>query len=95
MKREKRLTKKEKKASGLIGTQVQEEATKKDDHIHCVACGKHLEPTQFDPPATAMVLKCQHGSTFPACVGCAEVGRSLLAEHDRTGEPVKTASVWH
>ena len=92
MKREKRLTKKEKKAQKPQTRQVQGGG---EDHIHCVACGRHIEPNEFDDPATATVVACAHKSQFPSCVGCVSKTKALLAEHDRTGQPVKTASVWH
>jgi hypothetical protein len=92
MKRQKRLTKRERKAlaapqPGAISAEHQ--------HIHCVACGRHIDPAEFDSPETAMLLRCQHGSTFTACVGCEAEAAARLAEHDRTGQPVKAAGNWH
>jgi hypothetical protein len=90
MKRQKRLTKREKKASDGGGHQHQHQ------HIHCIACGRHLDPHEFSAsPATAKIIACQHGSKFPVCSDCVDAGKRLLAEHDRTGQPVKTADAWH
>jgi hypothetical protein len=92
MKREKRLTKREKKAQNPRPARPSDN----DVHIHCVACGRHIDPTEFDGqnPA-ALWLKCQHKSTFPSCAECAELARERLAEHDRTGQPVRQAGAWH
>ena len=92
MKREKRLTKRERKS---LDPSYRPGPRNKNTHIHCIACGRHLEPTDFDDPASATVLSCQHGTDFPACIGCITKARELLAEHDRTGLPVKTANAWH
>ncbi|HEU4407848.1 MAG TPA: hypothetical protein VFS43_21480 [Polyangiaceae bacterium] len=94
MKREKRLTKRERKAinPGPAGNRL---ARYQGQHIHCVACGKHLELSHFEPPATAMFVRCEHLSEFPSCTGCVPKTRELLAEHDRTGQPVKVAGAWH
>lgn len=90
MKRQKRMTKREKKASEGGGHQHQHQ------HIHCIACGRHLDPDEFSAsPPTANIIACQHGSKFPVCSDCVEAGKRLLAEHDRTGQPVKTADAWH
>jgi hypothetical protein len=93
MKRAKRLTKKERRSldptrrAGLSG-----EAR----HIHCIACGRHLNPGEFTgTPASAVYVTCDHGSRFPSCVNCAIQSETLVATHDRTGEPVKTAAAWH
>jgi hypothetical protein len=91
MKREKRLTKRERKALAPKPPQAAQDGK----HIHCVACGKHLDPSEFDAPATAMRIQCQHRSTFATCVACADLSRRLLAEHDRTGQPVQFAAAWH
>ena len=91
MKREKKLTKREKKAlNAPVATHNHD-----DQHIHCIACGRHLDPSEFDDPATATPVTCQHRSTFPSCVGCVTVAKQLLAEHDRTGKPVRTAPARH
>jgi hypothetical protein len=99
MKREKRLTKRERKAQQPPRPQVTTRAAQPrgggEQHIHCVACGRHLDPGFFDPPATAGYVRCAHGSTFAACVTCTDRAQELLAEHDRTGQPVKAAAAWH
>lgn len=90
MKREKRLTKREKKAQG--GGGHQHEA----GHIHCIACGRHIDPTEFEQaPPSAIVITCDHKSQFPACANCEVTARYLVAEHDRTGKPVNTAAAYH
>lgn len=92
MKREKRLTKREQKA--LRGPRPG--AATEHEHIHCVACGRHLAPAEFtSSPATATRLRCQHGGMFPSCVACTSQSRELLATHDRTGQPVAAAEAWH
>jgi hypothetical protein len=91
MKREKQLTKRERKALAP----KRPAAAPSGSHIHCVACGKHLDPAEFQAPATAMMLECQHKSRFSSCVECVDLSRRLLADHDRTGKPVQVASAWH
>ena len=89
MKKQKRLTKRERKAT---------EAAPSHDHqhIHCIACGRHIDGGEFSAsPATAKIVACQHGSKFPACTACVPAAKQLLDEHDRTGQPVKTAGAWH
>jgi hypothetical protein len=93
MKREKQLTKRERKAANGAGPSGNN--PKEAQHIHCVACGRHIEPSEFHAPATARRVACQHRSQFPSCVACLERTTALLAEHDRTGQPVKTAAAWH
>jgi hypothetical protein len=44
---------------------------------------------------TAKLVTCQHGSSFPSCVGCETASKLLLEAHDRSGQPVKTAAAWH
>lgn len=63
-------------------------------HIHCIACGRHLDQEQF-AAKTAVVVTCEHGSRFPSCKDCEEASQALLAEHDKTGQPVRAASAWH
>jgi hypothetical protein len=95
MKRKPKLTKREKKA---LAPARPAQAPKHDHahgHIHCVACGKHLEESDFEAPATATIITCQHGSNFPSCVKCMSQSMALIAEHDRTNQPVKTAGAWH
>jgi hypothetical protein len=90
MKREKRLTKREKKELSGGGS------THEHGHIHCIACGRHIDPSEFTTaPQSAMVITCEHKSQFPACANCEVTARHLVAEHDRTGQPVKTASAYH
>lgn len=92
MKREKRLTKRERKAqSGGAGQDHHGH-----QHIHCTACGRHIEPTEFSAgPPTARIVACLHGSKFASCAACVTATQALLAEHDRTGQPVKSAGAWH
>jgi hypothetical protein len=91
MKRAKQLTKRERKALAPPrpggGTAPQ--------HIHCIACGRHIDPADFDAPATATMLRCDHGSRFPSCVACEVSAKARLAEHDRTGKGVEVAAAWH
>ena len=94
MNREKRLTKREQKA--LKGPRPGATTHQHAEHIHCVACGRHLDPAEFDVPApTAKMLRCQHGTQFASCDGCVDRSRVLLATHDRTNQPVAQASAWH
>jgi hypothetical protein len=94
VKREKRLTKREQKA--LKGPSPGAQAQRDAEHIHCVACGRHLDPGEFaGATPTATRLRCQHGGMFPSCVPCAARSRELLAIHDRTGQPVQSAQRWH
>lgn len=100
MKREKRLTKKERKASGPAqiqpaGARAQPQQHQHQGHIHCIACGKHLDPDDFEDANGAAFLRCEHGRDFPACVACEGKAKELIAEHDRTNKPVKTAAAWH
>ena len=91
MQRKKRLTKSERKALSPETARQHQAA-----HIHCIACGRHLDPQEFSAaPPTAKYLICDHQSRFPACVDCDVVARSLIAEHDRTGKPITQAAAWH
>ncbi len=72
-------------------------------HLHCVACGRHLD-TAGEARARAakglgsnvwMSIRCAHGSEWYACMGCLGEAQRLLDEHDRTGRPVRAASAWH
>ena len=92
MKRAPRLTKRERKAQS---PGPQPPAQHQHQHIHCTACGLHLDAAQFQAPATATWIRCAHGSQFASCTGCAAQTAALLAEHDRTGQPVKSAAAWH
>jgi hypothetical protein len=90
MKREKRLTKRERKAAEGGGHAHDHQ------HIHCISCGRHIDPGEFSgSPPTAKIIACQHGSKFPTCAACVQNSQQLLDEHDRTGQPVKTAGAWH
>ena len=64
-------------------------------HIHCISCGKHLDASEFEAPATATTITCDHGSTFPTCVKCMSKSMPLVQEHDRTNQPVKVTAAWH
>jgi len=94
MKREKKLTKKERQAVAGRGV-AGRAAPSEHQHIHCVTCGRPIEPSEFESPSTAMILTCAHGSQFASCIGCQIPGQKLLDEHDRTGQPVKAAAAWH
>jgi hypothetical protein len=90
--REKRLTKRERKEQ----TPSRHTHAHDGQHIHCIACGRHLDPEGFDKaPPEALFVRCQHGSEFPCCVGCEVEARHRLAEHDQSGKPVKVAQAWH
>jgi len=90
MKRAPKLTKRERKAQSP-GATGHDHA-----HIHCVACGRHLDAKEFAAtPATARFLTCQHGSRFASCTGCTALAQRLLDTHDRTGQPVQSAAIWH
>jgi hypothetical protein len=93
MKREKRLTKRERKAQNPRGPGAL--APNPNQHIHCISCGRHLDAAEFQAPASAKLIRCQHGSTFPACVTCEASAVALIAEHDRTRQPVQRAGAWH
>ncbi|HWP08842.1 MAG TPA: hypothetical protein VNN72_24030 [Polyangiaceae bacterium] len=88
--RQKRLTKREKKAQNPGAHEHQHQ------HIHCISCGRHLDPEEFDSaPPTAIVITCQHRSQFPACAACEIDARARVAEHDRTGQAPRVANAWH
>ena len=96
MKREKRLTKKErKKLSPATPSTASAGGHQHHGHIHCIACGKHLDAEMFGEPDGAAFLRCDHGSDFPHCVGCTLKAAELVKEHDSTGKPVKKAAAWH
>jgi len=101
MKREKRLTKREAKAlnraaSPAAGARTQGAAGHDHaKHIHCISCGKHLDPNMFGEPEGASFTRCDHGTDFPHCVACADKAKALIVEHDRSGKPVQTAAAWH
>jgi hypothetical protein len=92
MKRAKRLTKRERKA--LAPVRVGGGGQAQAQHIHCIACGRHIDAPEFQS-GDALMLRCQHGSTFPACAECQQKATELLAEHDRTGQSVQSAQAWH
>ncbi len=93
-----RQTKRERKAiSGNSGPGTSGNAAHDhSQHIHCVACGVHLDAAQFAAaPVTARWVTCEHGSRFAACEGCVPRAKQLLEEHDRSGRPVDAASAYH
>jgi hypothetical protein len=94
MKREKKLTKRERKEL-TGGPRTSGAPAKQGQHIHCISCGRHLDEAEFSGHATARMLRCEHGSTFPSCVACEPRSTALIAEHDRTGQSVQTAGAWH
>jgi hypothetical protein len=93
MKRQKRLTKRERKANDPTfrpGLRAQ------NQHIHCVACGRHLDSEEFGgTPPSAVWITCEHGSRFASCMGCMQQSQALVDEHDRTGKGVASAAAWH
>ncbi len=91
MKREKRLTKRERKAQDPAKATTEHAHS---HHIHCVACGRHIDSHEFSS-GDALMIPCKHGKTFPSCVECRPQTVQLLAEHDRTGQAVRTTSAWH
>jgi hypothetical protein len=95
--RAKRLTKKERQAlGGGPRPAAVPGGHHHHHHIHCTACGLHLDEEQFDgDEPEAVWLTCEHGSSFPSCAGCDARTRELLAEHDRTNQPVRAAQAWH
>lgn len=98
MKREKRLTKKERKAQGPAQVQpggAAGQGHQHHGHIHCIACGKHLEPESFGEPGGSEFIRCEHGSDFPSCLSCHDKSQALIVEHDKTNKPVKKAAAWH
>lgn len=95
MKREKRLTKKERKALSPAAAPSAQAGGHNHGHIHCIACGKHLDPGMFGEPDGAAFLRCEHGADFPHCVACRDPAQALVEEHDRTNKPVKKAAAWH
>jgi hypothetical protein len=97
MKREKRITKKERKALERVPGNVPAQAAggHQHQHIHCVACGKHLDPGSFGEPGGPEFYRCQHGSDFAHCAEHKEQAHALVDEHDRTGKAVQQAAAWH
>lgn len=93
MKREKKLTKRERKAAA--GGPTGGGHTHGEQHIHCTACGRHLDVDHEFDDGRAMWVACKHGSTFASCTACEPKTKEILAEHDRTGQPPKSANAWH
>lgn len=93
MKREKKLTKRERKAEKAVAAGPA--AGHDHQHIHCIACGRHIDEEELETGGKATVVTCAHGSSFAACVVCEQKAQALLDEHDRTGQPVKSANIWH
>ncbi|MCU0657219.1 MAG: hypothetical protein MUF64_18750 [Polyangiaceae bacterium] len=93
MKRERRLTKRERKA--LTGGGPQHQHNHEEAHIHCISCGRHLDHEEFEGVGTARWLRCDHGTEFPSCTACEASSRVLIEAHDRSGQPVKSAAAWH
>lgn len=94
MKREKTLTKRDRKELNG-GPRISGASAQQSQHIHCISCGRHLDPSEFRRAVTAKMLRCLHGSTFPSCVACELRSVALIADHDRTGQAVQTAGAWH
>ena len=93
MKRKPQLTKREKKA--LAPPRPAQAAPTGHGHIHCVACGKHLDPSDFEAPAVATTITCDHGSQFPSCVKCLVKSTALVKEHDASNQAIRSATAWH
>ena len=94
MKRKPKLTKRERKAAGPPRP-AQQAAPSGHGHIHCIACGKHLNESDFEAPAVATSITCDHGSQFPTCVKCMPKSAALVKEHDASNQPVRSATAWH
>ncbi len=93
MKRQKRMTKRERKAQD---PHHRPGPNTSHQHIHCISCGRHIDAAEMNAsPATATIITCDHGSQFACCVGCIGDAEKRVADHDRNNEPVKTASAWH
>src|SRR5689334_16650342 len=96
MKRQPRLTKRERKEANPKKPAQPSTAQGHAEHIHCIACGRHLDQSEFtQAPVTATYIRCDHGSLFPSCVACSVTAETLVQAHDRSGQPVKTAKAWH
>lgn len=87
------LTKREKKA--LEPKRPSGQAATGNGHIHCIACGKHLNESDFEAPAVATTIVCDHGSRFPTCTMCLMKSTALVKEHDATSSPIRSATAWH
>ena len=55
MKRQPKLTKRERKALAPARPQANGHQHE-HQHIHCIACGKHLNESDFEVPATATII---------------------------------------
>lgn len=84
MKRKPVLTKRERKA-----LDPRPNSTGAHSHIHCIACGAHLEPD------TVRYVACRHGTRYPSCAGCITETKRRLQEHDLYQRPVERAPAWH
>lgn len=95
----KRLTKRERKAeTSNPGRAAAASPARRQEHahIHCVACGAHLNEEQFTGrPSTARWIRCRHGTRYACCADCGPEAQRRLDEHDRTGQPVWVAGAWH
>ena len=90
----KRLTKRQRQE--LFGKGASGSPSAESKHIHCIACGRHIDPTELTArPASATRLTCKHGSRFVACIACTAEAQSRLDEHDRSGQPPRIAAAWH
>ena len=118
MKRSRRLTRRERQAvtgpgpagtprpapsTNLPSTAAIDPKLSPGTHLHCVACGKHLD-TVGEARARGgaglasplwVQIRCGHGSAFYACMECVLPAKQLLDEHDRTGGPVRAAAPFH
>ncbi len=90
MNRQPKLTKRERKA---LAPKVP--VPNGGEHIHCIACGMHLDPQRFVPPGSARMIRCKHGAQFASCTDCVEISQRLIDEHDRSGQNVQSAAAWH
>ena len=94
MKRKPKLTKREKKAMAPPRPAGQP-AQSGHQHIHCIACGKHLNDSDFEAPAVATIITCEHGSRFASCTKCLVKSTALVKEHDASNQPIRSATAWH
>ncbi len=93
MKREKKLTKRERKA---LKPGPKPPAGHDHQHIHCISCGRHIDAPEFSAPIPkAQYITCDHGSRFPSCTSCMAGSQALIDEHERTGQQVNAAPAFH